>query len=93
MSPETDEHNKIKSILLKKLKEIYGSGLSEYPDSGHRKDVKIVIPNGISIFIEVITIWLTQPTIYLTYSILIGFHPVNIQPVLSHTDQDFPGTR
>ncbi len=55
MCPETEEHGKIKEIVLKKLKEMYGAGLKEYPQGGQINDVYIVTPNQGEIFVE--NIW------------------------------------
>lgn len=55
MCPETNEHRRIKEIVLSKLKDLYGAGLKEYPDSGQINDVYIITPNQIEIFVE--NIW------------------------------------
>lgn len=55
MCPETDEHKRIKRIVLARLREIYGTGLSEYPDSGQISDVYVITPDQIEIFVE--NIW------------------------------------
>lgn len=52
MSPETEEHKKIKEIVLENLKATYGSGLKEYPDSGNIDDVFVMTSDGIAIFVE-----------------------------------------
>jgi len=52
LCPETNEHKRIKEIVLARLREIYGTGLSEYPDSGHVDDVYVITPNQIEIFVE-----------------------------------------
>ena len=38
--------------MLAKLRGIYGTGLSEYPDSGQINDVYVISPNQIEIFVE-----------------------------------------
>jgi hypothetical protein len=60
MSPESEEHSKIKEIVLENLRSKYGSGLKEYPDSGSINDVKVVTGDGISIFIE--NVWTSKKT-------------------------------
>ena len=52
MCPETDEHKQIKEIVLAILRGIYGTGLSEYPDSGQVTDVYVITPDQIEIFVE-----------------------------------------
>ena len=52
MSPETKEHNRIKKLRLEKLRETFGSGLNEYPDSGNINDAFTVTNDGIEIFVE-----------------------------------------
>lgn len=52
MSPETEEHKKIKEIILEKLRASYGSGLKEYPDSGNINDDFAVTSDGVEIFVE-----------------------------------------
>jgi hypothetical protein len=52
MSPETEEHKRIKDIVSRLLKIQYGLVLKEYPDSGNIHDVKAVTNDGISVFVE-----------------------------------------
>jgi len=52
MSPESEEHKRIKEIVLENLKTLYGSALKEYPASGNIHDIKAVTSDGISIFVE-----------------------------------------
>lgn len=52
MCPETDEHKRIKEIVLARLRGIYGTGLSEYPDSGQVNDVYVITLDQIEIFVE-----------------------------------------
>jgi hypothetical protein len=52
LCPETDEHKRIKELVLAKLRGMYGTGLSEYPDSGQVNDVYVITPNQIEIFVE-----------------------------------------
>src|SRR3990170_3404197 len=52
MCPETEEHKKIKEIILERLRAAHGSGLKEYPDSGNVSDVFAVTIEGIEIFVE-----------------------------------------
>ena len=60
MSPESEEHSKIKETVLENLRSKYGSGLKEYPDSGSINDVKVVTGDGISIFVE--NVWTSKKT-------------------------------
>lgn len=53
--PETNEHKKIKEIVLKSMKELFGAGLTEYAHTGHVNDVYVVTNDGIKIFVE--TVW------------------------------------
>jgi hypothetical protein len=55
MCPESIEHKKIKEIVLGKLKEMFGTGLNEYPHGGHINDVYVTTPNFGDIFVE--NIW------------------------------------
>jgi len=55
MSPETDEHKRIKEIILNRLKALYGTGLKEYPNSGQINDVYVITPNQTEVFVE--NIW------------------------------------
>jgi hypothetical protein len=52
MSPETEEHKRIKQIVSDLLKVQYSSVLKEYPDSGNINDIMAVTKDGISIFVE-----------------------------------------
>jgi hypothetical protein len=52
LCPETNEHKRIKEIVLARLREVYSTGLSEYPDSGQINDVYVITPNQIEIFVE-----------------------------------------
>lgn len=54
MCPQTEAHKTIKEIVLKKLRETYGSGLTEYPDSGNIIDICIIAFANTKIFVEVI---------------------------------------
>ncbi len=54
MSHETSQHKKIKEIVLSKLKEVYGTGLTEYADGGQVNDICVLTPDNIKIFVEVI---------------------------------------
>jgi hypothetical protein len=58
MSPESEEHKKIKEIVLDRLKKMYASALKEYPDAGNIADVKAVTSEGISIFVE--NVWTSK---------------------------------
>jgi len=60
MSPESVEHKRIKEIVLYALRRLYGSGLTEYPDSGNIHDIKVVTSDGIAIFVE--NVWSSSPT-------------------------------
>lgn len=52
--PQSEEHRKIKEIILNQLLSWYGSGIDEYPQSGHDLDNFSVTLSGISMYIEVI---------------------------------------
>jgi hypothetical protein len=52
MSPETEEHRRIKEIVSDLLRMQYSSTLNEYPDSGNINDVMAVTNDGISVFVE-----------------------------------------
>jgi hypothetical protein len=52
MSPETEEHRRIKEIVSDFLTMQYDSTLNEYPDSGNISDVMAVTNDGISVFVE-----------------------------------------
>ena len=58
MSPETEEHRKIKEIVLGKLKEDYGAGLAEYPNVGNVNDAYVVASDGTAIFVE--NVWTSK---------------------------------
>jgi hypothetical protein len=55
LCPESIEHKKIKEIVLGKLKEMFGTGLNEYPHGGHINDVYVTTSNFGDIFVE--NIW------------------------------------
>lgn len=48
------KHTEIKEKIIKKMKRWYGSGITEYPQSGHRLDNFSVTLSGISLYIEII---------------------------------------
>ena len=50
----SEEHNEIKEKIITKLKNWYGSGITEYPHSGHRLDNFSVTLSGISLYVEII---------------------------------------
>jgi hypothetical protein len=54
VSPQTEEHKRIKNIVLQQLRRTYGSGLVEYADSGNIDDVFAETSSGVSIFVEII---------------------------------------
>jgi len=54
LSPESAEHNKIKTAISEKLKVWTGATLQEYPSSGHELDVYAMTPEGISVYVEII---------------------------------------
>lgn len=58
MSPETQEHKRLKETVSKLLTAQYGASLQEYPDTGNIQDVKAVTNDGISIFVE--NVWTSK---------------------------------
>jgi hypothetical protein len=60
MCPETQEHLRIKELVLETLRKTYGLGLKEYPDSGNIADVFVITPDGIEIFVE--NVWASSKT-------------------------------
>jgi len=52
--PQSEEHKEIKQKIIEKLKIWYGSGLDEYPQSGHDLDNFSVTLSGISMYVEII---------------------------------------
>jgi len=58
MSPETEEHRRIKEIILEKLKEDYGTGLTEYPHLGNVNDIYVVTSDRTVIFVE--NVWTSK---------------------------------
>jgi len=77
LCPETKEHAKIKEIVLKKLKELYGTGLKEYPHGGHINDVYIVTPNFGDIFVE--NIWTSTKSNFQHDLIILHRSPANVK--------------
>lgn len=54
MSPESGQHDRIKSMISERLKAWTGATLEEYPSSGHELDIYAMTPDSISLCVEII---------------------------------------
>jgi len=68
--PESQEHKEIKEKIIGKLREWYGSGVTEYHDSGHRLDSFAVTLSGLSLYVE--TVWSSSRANFYRDMVIIG---------------------
>jgi hypothetical protein len=81
MCPESEEHGRIKEIVLKKLKEVYGTGLTEYPQGGQINDVYVVTQNQGEIFVE--NIWTSTRSNFQRDLNILHRSPANIKILIA----------
>jgi GTPase SAR1 family protein len=54
LSPESGQHERIKNLVLERLKAWTGATLQEYPSSGHELDIYAMTSDSISLCVEII---------------------------------------
>jgi hypothetical protein len=82
LCPESIEHKKIKEIVLGKLKEMFGTGLNEYPHGGQINDAYVTTPNFGDIFVE--NVWTSAKKNFEHDLIILHRSPANVKILIAN---------